>query len=415
MKVTMSTNVGNYQLPWLRQTSDTSGINSWRKLSPNCIDELYATNLKEEDRGNFEETFPEGARFKIVDEHLYTPNSESSQPYDFYNSLIDNKQYLTNTLDLTSEEYDALSCIALALASQETGMGYEEGYNEENTFKGGILRKLGIFFTSDNSASSGLTQIKIYDRAQEFVQIYRSIMQQRGVKFDGKVSDNLDDPEKSAIATMVLLKTISLKYNDYEKTMNEKNEELKQEFANQGIDPQEAENKGFDYLSQIYQAYQNSTDEQKVEIRVAFKQLLKSTDGSTRENPSPDGKEYTEEIQFERLQEALGDNVVLEDDALSYMKLALSNEICQMDMIEYCAYAWNSGTGDTGMQPDRIMAEKIGIILSDPEDFDYDQYSANVVSLTERYAQQAGNAKDRDEAYSMMQEALKDLNKKGTH
>ena len=60
-----------------------------------------------------------------------------------------------------------------------------------------------------------------------------------------------------------------------------------------------------------------------------------------------------------------------------------------MNMTEYCAYAWNKGTGTTGMQLDRLLADKIGTILSNPEDFDYDQFTVNVASLAEKYASQS--------------------------
>ena len=59
-----------------------------------------------------------------------------------------------------------------------------------------------------------------------------------------------------------------------------------------------------------------------------------------------------------------------------------------MNMTEYCAYAWNKGTGETGMQLDRLLADKIGTILYNPEDFDYDQFTVNVSTLAFMYANQ---------------------------
>ena len=58
-------------------------------------------------------------------------------------------------------------------------------------------------------------------------------------------------------------------------------------------------------------------------------------------------------------------------------------------MTEYCAYGWNKGTTGTGMQLDRMLAEKIGTILSTPEDFDYDQFTVNVSTMAEKYANQS--------------------------
>ena len=63
-----------------------------------------------------------------------------------------------------------------------------------------------------------------------------------------------------------------------------------------------------------------------------------------------------------------------------------------MNKTEYCAYAWNKGTGKTGMQLDRLLADKVGTILSNPEDFDYDQFTVNVSTLAFMYSNQAINS-----------------------
>ena len=41
------------------------------------------------------------------------------------------------------------------------------------------------------------------------------------------------------------------------------------------------------------------------------------------------------------------------------------------------------------MQTDRMLAEKIGTILATPEDFDYDQFTVNVMTLAAKYANQS--------------------------
>ena len=115
---------------------------------------LYTTDKKEEDRTTFEETF----------NNVYV--NDSGQGQKFLSGLIDNKENLMKELGLTEDQYDSLACTALALASQETGMGQEEGYNEENKGIGklfrGILKQIDVL-RGGASASSGLTQMKIYD------------------------------------------------------------------------------------------------------------------------------------------------------------------------------------------------------------------------------------------------------------
>ena len=60
-------------------------------------------------------------------------------------------------------------------------------------------------------------------------------------------------------------------------------------------------------------------------------------------------------------------------------------------MTEFCAYAWNKGFESDGRKLDRMLAESIGIILSDPESFDYDQFASNVENLAEKYARQSNS------------------------
>ena len=60
-----------------------------------------------------------------------------------------------------------------------------------------------------------------------------------------------------------------------------------------------------------------------------------------------------------------------------------------MNHIEYMAYGWNKGTGATGMQLDRMLAEKVGTIMQNPEDLDYDQFTTNVATMAARYANQS--------------------------
>lgn len=399
----MSDYLGEVQLPW--QTQQT-GANNYTKPTVHLeqISELYATDKKEEDRTNFEETFSEEMYFD-AHRNLYNSGSEFSGPYEFYNSLLNNREYLVNTLGIDNETYDALGCIALALASQETGMGFEDGYQEEQGGVLGFLRNAAIKLTSPNSASSGLTQLKIYDQISEnFDRWHESLLKQKGVSAKGKVTDNLNDPQFSAIATMVTLKVIMDNYDDYQKALDNKYTEIEEGFINDGIDSKEAEQKGFDYLSDIYLAYQDMPEEQKKDVRESLKYLFLSQDGSTKESPAKDGEKYTEEIQFEKLKEALDDSVQLDDDALRYMRFAMCTTECQLDMTEYCAYAWNNGIKETGMQPDRAISEKLGIIFSDPEQFDYEHYSANVVSLAEKYAEQSTS----QNGYDALQGILKD-------
>lgn len=436
--------ISGLNLPWLRQ-SPPSEANPQNFIGSNLngIDALYYTNDSEEQRTTFNGTFTQ----YNTDISEQEASSGATKGYQFYKSLIDCKDDnyskngkprmgLMNRLNLTSEEYDSLACIALAIGSQETGLGYEIDYVHENTALSDVdsfmdatywaytnARKLGksflamplvkdvagLFGAKGDSVSSGITQLKIYDQMQDMSEWDKGILKEYGIetsKLFGKGFDNLaTDPELSAVATMVVLKNIKENYDtnvngdeidSYVGTMSKKYEELKEEYLQNGISEQEALEKGFNSLAEIYNYYQspNTDEDTRLQIRTAIKAAFIANDDSTlQERLDSNGNkikniEYVEEYQINALQEALGDNVSFSAQDLNYIRFAMCSEIGQMDITEYCAYAWNKGTGKTGMQVDRLISEKLGIIFSDPEIFDYNQYSANVVTIATHYANQ---------------------------
>ena len=127
-------------------------------------------------------------------------------------------------------------------------------------------------------------------------------------------------------------------------------------------------------------------------IRSTFKQWLLSTEGNKDKN-------YNEAHQLGLLNGLLSaekSSMTIKQSDLDYIRYTLTASGNEMTETEYCAYAWNKGTGDSGMTLDRLLADKIGTILANPEDFDYDQFTVNVASLAEKYAEQSvdGDAKE---------------------
>ncbi|MBQ8886174.1 MAG: hypothetical protein IJY61_00545 [Candidatus Gastranaerophilales bacterium] len=345
---------------------------------------LYTTEAQEEDRTTFEDTFD-----KVF-------ASEVEQGQEFLNGLIDNKDSLMKDLGLTDSQYDSLACTALALASQETGMGEEKGYNEENKGIGklfrGIMKQIDVL-RGGASASSGLTQMKIYDFLNDSSKLseeQRNILKDYGITADGIAENNLyENPDKAAIATMVVLKSLTEKYDDYKKVLSTENKNLEDKLGiTSEAEKAEVKAAGDDILAKISEAYENNgNDEKKSEIRTAFKEWLLAKN-DTKKSDKVD-KEYNEEIQLEELNELLGGNPKLDASDLDIIRYSLTTSGSEMNMTEYCAYAWNKGTGTTGMQLDRLLADKIGTILKSPEDFDYDQFTVNVATLAEKYASQS--------------------------
>lgn len=345
---------------------------------------LFTTEKEEDERTTFEDTYDEKSL------------SEASQGAEFLQGLIANKDTLMSDLGLSDEQYDALACVALALASQETGMGYENGYESENTGIGGFFRKIAkwadVHLFGGASASSGLTQMKIYDflNSDTLTDDQKAILKEYGIEASGVATNNLySDPDKAAIATMVVLSSIVENYDDYETVLSDAHSELEASL-NDGLTEEERLEKGTEILGDISSIYQNADDTTKTQIRSALKQWLLSTNGSTLDDKGD--KQYNEEYQLQQLNALLSENgsdVTLTQSDLDYIRYALTADGQEMNVTEYCAYAWNKGTGTTGMQLDRLLADKVGIILSNPEDFDYDQFTVNVSTLAEKYAQQS--------------------------
>ena len=350
---------------------------------------LYTTEKQEDQRSTFNETFDK------------VSVTESEQGEKFLNGLIDNKKSLMEDLNLTDDQYDSLACIALALASQETGMGQEEGYNEENKgigkFFRGILKQIDVL-TGGASASSGLTQMKIYDFINDPTKLseeQKNILKEHGITADGVSKNNLyDNPDKAAIATMVVLKSITEKYDDYKNILSENHKNLENNLnINSQEDRDNALAKGNEILSNISGIYSNADDTTKVAIRTALKECFIALDDTKiGDKVDQNGKKVTddinEEIQLYELNKLLGDNLSISNSDLYYIRYALTDENTEMNMTEFCAFGWNKGTNENSLKLDRLLADKIGTILANPEDFDYDQFTVNVSSLAFLYANQ---------------------------
>ncbi len=344
---------------------------------------LYTTEKQEDERTTFSQTFSE----KNIEE---TEFGEA-----FLNGLIDNKDDLSSRLGLSSEEYDKLACISLALASQETGFGEEDGFKSENEglghFVRSFLKKIHSIF-GGGSSSSGLTQIKINDflNGDVLTDEQKQVLNDFGVESTGVSKNNLySEPDKSAIATMVVLTALFDNYDNYVDKLEKENQNISKQL-NDGLSDEQKYQKGLDVLNNIKDVYDTSTNEEKEEIRTTFKQWMLSQNGSVKGDKIEE--DYNEEIQLNKLNELLSEKnpeiKILQSD-LDYIRYFLTADGQEMTKTQYCAYAWNKGTEETGMQLDRLLADKIGTILTDPESFDYDQFTVNVTRLAEKYEAQA--------------------------
>jgi len=109
----INSNIGSFKNNQDKLQNQAQSVN----IDTESINSVFVTCKKEDKRTTFAGTFKE------VD-FEYAP---TKQGQEFLEGLKKNKESLMADLGLGEEEYDALSCVALALASQETGMGLERG------------------------------------------------------------------------------------------------------------------------------------------------------------------------------------------------------------------------------------------------------------------------------------------------
>ncbi len=346
------------------------------------ISVFYTTDKVENKRGSYAQTFNE------------KPVNMSKDGQKFLDGLISNKGLLCERLGLSDEQYDSLACIALGLASQETGMGEEDGYVGENTGIGGVFRSAGkwwdVVIGGNGSASSGVTQMKINDfmNKDTLTDNEKNLLKELGVETWRVNGNNLfENPDKAAVATVVVLNSIAQNYDDYKSMLDNEHLRLGNELSPMSSD--EILSKGENIINAIVNSYKDASPSEKSEIRGAFKQWLLAQNGSVKGQRGVD-KEFNEELQLQNFNAVLeknGGNTLTQDD-LNYIRYYLTSDTQELSMSRYCAYGWNKGTGATGMQLDRVLADKVGTILANPEDFDYDQFTVNVTSLAKLYAQQ---------------------------
>lgn len=340
---------------------------------------LYETEKLEGERSSFSETYE------------LAPLDENEQGAKFLKGLIDNKDKISSELGLTDEQYDSLACIALALASQETGMGLEDGYVSENTGAKKLLRDVAkwfdVYVRGNGSASSGLTQMKIYDfmNSDKLNQQQKDLLKELGVEAKGVATNNLySNPDKAAAASVVVLSSILDKYPEYIEQLSSWHKNPDSVFGENMTEEQKIE-KGEQILNDVISVYKNADHDTKLAIRNTFKKWFTATPGNKT-------KELNEEFQLDKLNSLLAgvdSSFSLKQSDLDFIRYALTKPGSEMSETQFCAYGWNKGTGESGMKLDRLLADKIGIILSNPEDFDYDQFTVNVSTLAEKYAQQS--------------------------
>lgn len=364
------------------------------------VEFLFSTDKLEDERGDFESTFEE---FSVVQKAVggkVNPDKVQAQAIDFYNGLVENKEELCDKLGISEDKYDDLSFVALALASQETGMGAEDGYQKENKGIGKFFRGIGKaidVLRGGLSASSGLTQMKIHEFLENseddggLPADKKQILKDYGIKAGKIINNNLfKNPEKAAVATVVVLSELSKKYDDYKSALNENHKKIGEEISNNPTELKKAEKEGNNILNTISESFDNLSLKEQNDLRTTLKQVLLSTNGSKEGQKGVDDN-FNEELNLNKLNDLLSKNDIdlkLNEASLNKIRYALTDDGAYMNKTEYLAYAWNKGTGETGMQLDRMLAAKIGTMFTSNDSFDADQFESNVLALADKYKEQ---------------------------
>ena len=380
----------------------TSGVNPNTNGVQNLgkIKQIYTTELIEDQRSTFDFTFNEiELNQDNSDDKIY----QNAQAY--YEGLLAHKDSLSEKLGLTSDQYDAFACIAMALASQETGFGYKVGYEEENN--GGFddfKRNTATWARSiigNGSASSGLTQMRLNDfiNGKQLSKDEKKALESIGAKkgFLNYGNNLYKNPSAAAGATIVVLKSIWDEYENFKSKLDASHEEIGKNLTKNDINPEEALQKGKQITDAICDIYNGEEDSHKqAEIRHAFYYWVSSVDGTKIGDKVEDGENYNEEANFNKVNKILeqyGYDIELDENSLDCVRYAMTDTSGDseyyMNEHEYCAYAWNLGV-DTkpANKIDRIISANIRTMLVDPEDFDYDYFTSNVSALAYRYATQ---------------------------
>lgn len=403
----------------------TGGVNSAGNAGSQRLEKIntiYATEVQEPDRTKEDFSFgnlllgqnPKDIRKneELNDDKIY------KKAQAFYDGLINHKSTLMNGLNITEEQYDAFSCIALALASQETGFGFENGYKTENEL--GILGRYGITLGSNiglcGSASSGLTQMKIDDfiddnrLSDKEKQLLSTVNAKKSGLF-GLGNTLYKDPAASAGATVIVLKSIWDEYENFKAKLDVEHENSANRLSENGVSLQEASEMGKEVISKICTLYDNATtDTERANIRDTFYYWILSTNGSKINSDADENDKYNEENNFNELKRLFGNSDILDENSLECVRYVMSdtsgNSEYYMNELEYCAYAWNMGTNtEDSNKPDRLIGVNISTMLVDPEVFDYEYFASNVSSLAYNYAAQF-NQIDNPEVTTEEEKAL---------
>lgn len=133
---------------------------------------------------------------KAIDIKFKNQNYHNSQTISFVKTLKTEKKELMQKLNIDNDTYNNLSMISLGIVGQETEYGESFKYKIKENYPDTVSVVKSI--VGNNSYNSkGLTQMKIKS--------YTDVATKKLLAEYGITEDNLSNPEKSALATIIVL------------------------------------------------------------------------------------------------------------------------------------------------------------------------------------------------------------------
>lgn len=139
----------------------------------------------------------------------------------FYKSLRTNKAALMKALNITSDEYNQYSALALKISKEESSFGLNRKYKlyhlAERTLLGTkFISTARKFLSGEGFLSLGMTRFKISKAPAEEKELFK----QFGITFE-KNRSNILKPEQSAVATIIHLANMGKEYPKYLQAVGE--------------------------------------------------------------------------------------------------------------------------------------------------------------------------------------------------
>jgi hypothetical protein len=126
---------------------------------------------------------------------IYMPKDKNDVDNKFAQTLVEKKKELMQNLKIDGDTYNDIALLSLGILGQESNFGQSTKYKIKENIPG-VVSSLK-FITGDNSNNSkGLTQIKFDSQNSEVQKMFKKY---------GVTRDNLDQPDKASLATVILL------------------------------------------------------------------------------------------------------------------------------------------------------------------------------------------------------------------